>query len=88
MLRTVSVTINLSFESTLWQSLEKDPFVLFVLCSGLNLLDNPPHRVEASFSSNINEVIRSVLNFFFHDKILHAQKAQKEYKAPKSTKKH
>ena len=38
--------------------------------------------------SNINEVIRSVLNFFFHDKILHAQKAQKEYKAPKSTKKH
>ena len=29
-------------------------------------------------SSNINEVIRSVLNFllFFYDKILHAQKAQ------------
>ena len=34
-------------------------------------------------SSDINEVIRSVLNFFFYDKILHAQKAQKEYKAPK-----
>ena len=33
-------------------------------------------------SSNINEVIRSVLNFFFYDQILHAQKA------PKSTKKH
>ena len=39
-------------------------------------------------SSNVNEVIRPVLNFFFHNKILHAQKAQKEYKAPKSTKKH
>ena len=35
-------------------------------------------------SSNINEVIREVLNFllFFYEKILHAQKA------PKSTKKH
>ena len=44
-----------------------------------------------SYTSNINEVIRSVLNslsFFFHDKILQAQKAQKEYKPPKSTKKH
>ena len=27
-----------------------------------------------------------VLNFFFDDKVLHAQKVQKEYKAPKSTK--
>ena len=33
-------------------------------------------------SSIINEVIRPILNFFY-DKILHAQKAQKEYKAPK-----
>ena len=33
-------------------------------------------------SSIINEVIRPVL-IFFYDKILHAQKAQKEYKAPK-----
>ena len=43
-----------------------------------------------NMSSNINEVIRSVLNFLFlfHDKILHVQKAQKEYKAPKCTKKH
>ena len=70
------------------------------------------------FSSNINEVIRGVSNFFFiirfythkkhkkntryqkvpkgsfklciffHDKILHPQKAQKEYKAPKSIKRH
>ena len=32
-------------------------------------------------SSIINEVTRPVLNFFY-DKILHAQKAQKEYKAP------
>ena len=38
-------------------------------------------------SSNINEAIRPVLNFFY-DKILQAQKAQKEYKAPKSTKRH
>ena len=34
------------------------------------------------FGSNINEVIRAVLNFlflfFFYEKILHAQKAQKE----------
>ena len=46
-----------------------------------------------SASSNINEVIRLVLNFllFFYDKILHAQKAQKNtrhQKAPKSTKKY
>ena len=46
------------------------------------------------FSSNINEVIRTILNFlffFFYEKILHAQKAQKEHKAQKaskSTKKH
>ena len=33
-------------------------------------------------SSIINEVIRPVL-IFFYDKNLHAQKAQKEYKAPK-----
>ena len=47
-------------------------------------ISRQPHPI---LSSNINEVIRSVLNFlfFFHDKILHAQK---EYKAPKSTKKH
>ena len=37
-----------------------------------------------STNSNINEVIRTVLNslFFFYEKILHAQKA------PKSTKEH
>ena len=43
------------------------------------------------FSSNINEVIRAVLNFlfFFYEKILHARKAQlaqKAQKAPKSPK--
>ena len=40
------------------------------------------------FSSNINEVIRSALNFllFFYDKSLHSQKAQKGYKAPKVAK--
>ena len=32
--------------------------------------------------SNVNEVIKTVLNFLFFYKILHAQKA------PKSTKKH
>ena len=41
----------------------------------------------SNVSSNINEVIRSVLNFFFfNDEILHTREAQKEYKAPKSTK--
>ena len=42
-------------------------------------------------SRNINEVIRAVLNFlfifFFYKKILHAPKAQKALKAPKSTEK-
>ena len=44
------------------------------------------------FSSNINEVIKAVLNFllFFYEKISHAQKSnkkhQKAFKAPKSTK--
>ena len=36
----------------------------------------------AIVSSNISEVIKTVLNFFY-DKILHPQKAQKEYQAPK-----
>ena len=34
-------------------------------------------------SSNINEVIRAVLNFFFHDKILHAQKNIKRIQGTK-----
>ena len=41
-------------------------------------------------SSNINEVIRSVLNFsfyFFTRRFHKYKKAQKEYKTPKSTKK-
>ena len=39
------------------------------------------------FSSNINEVIKAVLNFllFFYEKISHAQKAPR---STKSTKKH
>ena len=43
-------------------------------------------------SSNINEVIKTVLNFllFFYEKILHAPKSTKKHKkaqkAPKSTK--
>ena len=41
-----------------------------------------------SFDSNINEVIRPVLNFllFFYEKISHTQKAQKSQKAPKAQK--
>ena len=40
-------------------------------------------------SSNINKVIKAVLNlFFFHDKILHAQKAQKRIQGTKRQKKH
>ena len=39
---------------------------------------------KMNFSSNINEVIRAILNaLFFYKKILHAPKARK---APKSTK--
>ena len=39
-------------------------------------------------SSNINEVIKAVLNFllFFYEKILHAQKSTKKHKSTKSTK--
>ena len=36
-------------------------------------------------SSNINEIIRSVLNTFFYEKISHAQKAPKALKALKGT---
>ena len=38
---------------------------------------------KINFSSNVNEVIRSVLNssFFFYEKILHAPKAPKTPKA-------
>ena len=40
-------------------------------------------------SSNINEDIKTVLNFFFfYEKISHVQKALKAPKAPKSTKRH
>ena len=40
------------------------------------------------FSSNVNEVIRAVLNFllFFYKKISHAPKAQKAPKVPKAQK--
>ena len=43
-----------------------------------------------STNSNINEVIRTVLNslFFFYEKILHAQKAPKSTKKNKKHKKH
>ena len=37
-------------------------------------------------SSNINEIIRSVLNTFFYEKISHAQKAPKAPKALKALK--
>ena len=37
-------------------------------------------------SSNVNEVIRAVLNFFFYEKISHAQKAQNGYKRTKTKK--
>ena len=39
---------------------------------------------EFSNSSNVNEVIRTVLNFFFfYKKISHARKAQNAYKRTK-----
>ena len=46
-------------------------------------LDQKKRKKE--MSSNINEVIRAVLNsFFFYKKISHAPKAQKESEAPKA----
>ena len=50
-------------------------------------------KLFIGISSNINEVVRAVLNFllFFYKKILHAQKIIKKYKKAqehKSTKKH
>ena len=42
---------------------------------------------KINFSSNINEVIKAVLNFlFFYEKISHASKAPKTPKISKSTK--
>ena len=43
-----------------------------------------------NFSSNINEVIRAVLNslLFFNEKILHASKAQKSTKKYQKHQKH
>ena len=42
---------------------------------------------NVEFSSNVNEVIRAVLNsLFFYEKISQAQKAQKAQKVQKSTK--
>ena len=45
---------------------------------------------EDSVSSNINEVIRTVLNFllFFYEKILHAQKSTKKHQKLKKAQKH
>ena len=34
-------------------------------------------KIGNSSSSNLNEVIKAVLNFFFYNNILHAPKAQK-----------
>ena len=43
-------------------------------------------RQNKNNSSNINEVIRTVLNLFFYKKISHAQIALKTLKAPKALK--
>ena len=39
-----------------------------------------------NFSSDINEVIRAVLNSIFYEKVSHTQKAPKAPKTPKGTK--
>ena len=39
-------------------------------------------------SSNLNEVIRAVLNFFFYEKILHAPKSTKSTKKHQKHQKH
>ena len=38
---------------------------------------------KMNFSNNVNEVIRAVLNSFFHEKILHAPEAPKASEAQK-----
>ena len=45
--------------------------------------------MESPYSSNINEVFKTVLNFllFFCEKILHAPKSTKKHKAQKKKKK-
>ena len=44
--------------------------------------------IQANISSNINEVIRAILNpfFFFYKKISHTQKAQNAFKRIKTKK--
>ena len=46
-------------------------------------------HMESPYSSNINEVFKTVLNFllFFCEKILHAPKSTKKHKAQKKKKK-
>ena len=50
--------------------------------------DGEGNREALGMSSNINEVIKTVLNFslFFYEKILHALNAPKSTKSIKSTK--
>ena len=57
-------------------------FNLVVLVNRIDVNSSPNE------SSNIDDVIRAVLNFliFFYEKILHAHKAQKAPKALKGTK--
>ena len=45
--------------------------------------------MESPYSSNKNEVIKTVLNFllFFYEKILHAPKSTKKHKTKKTTQK-
>ena len=38
------------------------------------------------YSSNVNEAVRAILNFFFYKKVLHAQKSQNAYKRTKRKK--
>ena len=70
---------------------ETAPLTILAIKTGL--LCNFAKKFKGHHSSNVNEVIRPVLNLllFFDDKILHAQKAQKNtrhQKTPKSTKKY
>ena len=63
--------------------------MLLSMSQSSQLLNAIKHRSRHPESSNINEVIRAVLNFlliFFYEKILHAQKSQKALKSTKSTK--
>ena len=85
---------SFNFAPTLNKSLRFTRFRRSYVNHTAVVLTNHCQNYTAFSSSNINEVIKTVLNFllFFHEKILLAPKSTKTHKmhqnAPKRTKKH